>query len=291
MASRDGLPGGPKHRNIAVAHTFGIAMTPALITPTELAGRRSDAMLIVQVTSRPVYDAAHLPGAVNVEPAELIAGVPPATGRLPDLERLTRLFRRIGYTHGREVVTLDDEGGGWAGRFAWTLDVIGNKNWRYLDGGLHAWAGAGLPLVRESTAVDPTNVDIVIDRAPIAEAEDIIEALDDPEFLVWDCRSAEEFAGRRAAAARAGHIPGAVNLDWLELMDRRRHMRLVANPAALLAAHGIDARRDIVTHCQTHHRSGLTYMAARLLGFPRIRAYHGSWSEWGNRTDTPIESG
>ena len=258
-------------------------MAPALISPEALAARSAEDLLIVQVTSRQVYDAAHVPRAVHVEPAELISGVPPATGRLPDRDRLNALFQRIGYVHGAEVVVLDDEGGGWAGRFAWTLDVIGNDNWRYLDGGLHAWHGAGLPLSREAVVPRPSNVEVDVDTGPIAEAEEIIAALDDPAVLVWDCRSAREFV--------VGHIPDAVNVDWLELMDRGRHLRLIEDAEALLARHGIVRERDIVTHCQTHHRSGLTYMTARLLGFPRIRAYHGSWSEWGSRADTPIETG
>lgn len=266
---------------------------PTLISAAALAERLRDAadgVLVVQVTSRQVFDAAHIPGAVHVEPRELVSGIPPATGMLPAPDRLTALFRRIGYAPHRDVAVLDDEGGGWAGRFAWTLDVIGKREWMYLDGGLHAWHGAGLPLTREPTAVAPSDADIAIHRAPIAEAQDILDALGDPDLLVWDCRSAEEFDGRRANAARGGHIPGAVHLDWLELMDRRRHLRLADGLAELLAARGIAPQRDVIAHCQTHHRSGLAYMAARLLGFPRIRGYHGSWAEWGNRTDTPIET-
>ena len=269
-------------------------MKPTLIAAAELAELMPFAEggpLVVQVTSAQVYAAAHVPGAVHVEPRELVDGSPPAPGRLPPRQRLTALLQRIGYQHGCEVVTLDDEGGGWAGRLAWTLDVIGNANWRYLDGGLHAWHGAGLPLSAAPAAVTPSSVDVDIDRAPIAEAQDILAALDDPELLVWDCRSADEYAGRRVQAARGGHIPGAVNLDWLDLMDRGRDLRIALDAAERLAAHGIVPERDVVTHCQTHHRSGFTYMLARLLGFPRIRAYHGSWSEWGNRTDTPVETG
>ena len=271
-------------------------MKPSVITAAELAECLNDASgspkwLVVQVTSPGVYASGHVPGSVHVAPADLVSGIPPATGRLPDSDSLTALFRRIGYTHGTEVVTLDDEGGGWAGRLAWTLDIIGNRNWRYLDGGLNAWAAAGLPIDRQPVRVAPSNVEITIDTAPIAEAEDILDRLEDDDLVIWDCRSAAEFAGYRRAALRAGHVPGAVNVDWLDLMDPARNLCLVEDLETLLSEHGIVSERDVITHCQTHHRSGLTYMAARLLGFPRIRAYHGSWSEWGNRRDTPVHTG
>lgn len=266
-------------------------MQPTVITAEELAAQLDGKTppLVAQVTTAEAYHAGHVPGAVHVEPSDLVSGIPPASGRLPSVARLTAVFRGMGYDHDRTVVTLDDEGGGWAGRLAWTLDIIGNSHWRYLDGGLRAWHAAGLPLTREPTPVVPTTVDITVDTGPVAEAEDILEHLDDPELVIWDCRSRAEFDGRRRAAKRVGHIPGAVNLDWLDLMDRDRDLRLIDDPRALLARHGVLAERDVITHCQTHHRSGLTYLVARLLGFPRIRAYHGSWSEWGNREDTPVE--
>jgi thiosulfate/3-mercaptopyruvate sulfurtransferase len=115
--------------------------------------------------------------------------------------------------------------------------------------------------------------------------------MEDPDQLIWDVRSAEEFAGARSGSRRAGHIPGAVNLDWMALKDPARQLRLVGDLEALLNSHGISHDRRIITHCQTHHRSGLSYLVGRLLGFPGIRAYHGSWAEWGNRDDLPVTTG
>lgn len=264
---------------------------PATITVEELAARSSsDDLLIVQVTSPPVFAQAHIPGAMHVAPTDLVRGYPPAPGELPSESLLTALFRRIGLTRGRTVVTCDDEGGGWAGRLAWTLDVIGHEDWLYLDGGLHAWAAAGLPFASgPQSAPNSSDIEIVVNPDPIARIDAVHEALGQADVTIWDCRSAEEYAGIKPTAARNGHIPGATHLDWLDLIDRRRNMRLIEDFGGCLASRGIGPERDVIVHCQTHHRSGLAYMAARLLGYPRIRAYPGSWSEWGNRDDTPIE--
>lgn len=249
-------------------------------------------VLLVHVAEPAAFAVGHVPGAVHVAPAELICGVPPATGRLPSKERLNALFSRLGYRPDLDICAYDDEGGGWAGRFLWTLDVIGHRRWRYLNGGIHAWLAAGKPVATGAGRVPtPTAAQVALDSSPVAEAEDVLRAMNDPDQVIWDVRSAEEFRGERRAAKRAGHVPGAQHLDWLRLKDPDGHLRLMPDLPELLCRHGITPDKAVITHCQTHHRSGLSYMVARLLGFPRIRAYHGSWSEWGNREDLPIAVG
>jgi len=261
-----------------------------MLEPQQLAERLHEPdTLLVHVSSEDAFIDAHIPGAVLITPAELVCGVPPATGRLPEKADLDAVFSRIGYRPELQFVVYDDEGGGWAGRLAWTLDVIGHDGWTYLNGGIHAWHHAGLPIATgPAPQVTPIDVDVTINAAPIAEIPDVLAAIDDPRQVIWDARSPQEYAGVRQAAARVGHIPGAINLDWLEVHDRARQFRVVDNLVALLAQRGISGKGSIITHCQTHHRSGLTYMLGRLQGLD-IRAYHGSWSEWGNREDTPIE--
>lgn len=250
---------------------------------------RDDKLLLVQVTSPQVFEQAHIAGAVLVTPQALICGIPPATGKLPEKAALDQLFSSIGYRGDEHIVVYDDEGGGWAGRFAWTLDVIGHNGWTYLNGGLHAWHHAGLPLeAGANNEVAASEVDVHIDTSPIAEIPDVLAAIVDPQRVIWDVRSAEEYAGKRQASARLGHIPGAINLDWMLLQDADRQTRLTLGVEERLQELGISGKGGIITHCQTHHRSGLSYMLGRLLGLD-IRAYHGSWSEWGNREDTPIE--
>jgi thiosulfate/3-mercaptopyruvate sulfurtransferase len=248
-------------------------------------------LLVIDLCQPQNWRAAHVPGAIHVDPSELVSGMPPASGSLPPLARLRALFARIGYTPDKHVVAYDDEGGGWAGRFLWTLDVIGHKRYSYLNGGLYAWYHEQHPVTTEVVAPTPTNVEITLDTTALADLDTVRAALGNPNITIWDARSREEYLGLRSSSLRAGHIPGAVNLDWLDVMDRSRNLRLLpeAELRRKLADLGIKPGQAIITHCQSHHRSGLTWLVAKALGHP-AQGYHGSWGEWGNRDDTPVES-
>jgi thiosulfate/3-mercaptopyruvate sulfurtransferase len=268
---------------------------PLLLDTAELARHLSRPdLLLVDVSRTDCYERHHLPGAVHIPPGNLQCGNRPAVGKIPGLAALSALFSAIGLTPDKHVVCYDDEGGGWAGRLIWTLDAIGHHRYSYLDGGILAWLAEGRPVESGHTRVAPTDYKVTrLDPVPIAEVEDILPRLGQPGFAIWDARSREEYEGTRVVAARGGHIPGAAHLDWLDLMDRNNHLRLKPLPVIrqLLEERGLSPDKDIVTHCQSHHRSGLTYLVAKILGYPSIKGYHGSWGEWGNRDDTPVALG
>lgn len=267
-----------------------ILSTPKLLEPEDLSLPLGNDDLLIQVTSASVFAQAHIDGAVLVEPAQLCCGVAPAVGKLPALSSLQQTMSSIGYRPDRRVIAYDDEGGGWAGKLLWVMDVIGHDNWAYLNGGLHAWAAAGGTLSSgEFTATkNPPPSQLALDSRPIAEIADVVSAIEEPSQVILDVRSRDEYLGLRSGSLRAGHIPGAVNLDWELLKDPHRHWRLREGLREDLASLGIDQDTRVITHCQTHHRSGLSYLVGRLLDID-IRAYHGSWAEWGNDPYLPIE--
>lgn len=267
-----------------------LADFPGIIQPNEVLERLDEEPFrVVDVFNPSPQDQRFIPNALHLPTQALVRGGLPSPGKLPPQSQLEDVFGYLGYEPSQTIVVCDHEGGGWAGRLAWTLDIISHKQWLYLDGGINAWQAAGFDIVLEPRRAQPTKPSLTLNLEPLIETDELIGNLDDEHLAILDVRSREEFIGLRATAERNGHIPGAVNIDWLDLMDRVNALRLRSDVKELFAEQGITPDRDVVTYCQTHHRSGLSYMAARLLGFPSVRAYAGSWSEWGNRTDTPIE--
>lgn len=266
------------------------AVLPRLLEPELLEQHLGETdLLIVDLSEEAQYRQSHIPGSVHVRPTELMAGQYPAVGKLPSAEKLQVLMDRLGLTPQTRVVVCDDEGGGWAGRFIWTLDIVGHELWSYLNGGMVAWCNEDFPLTDELTVPAQSDYPLALDPTPSAQIDDILHELTEPGVVIWDARSKDEYDGVYILSQRGGHIPGAIHCEWTTLMDANRNLRIREDAAELLAAAGLGPDRKIITHCQSHHRSGFTYLVARLLGYPHIQAYPGSWSEWGNLPNTPVE--
>ena len=269
-------------------------LLPLIVEPEELAEHLdAPSLLIIDVPMRAEsYAEGHVPGAVFLDKARLMRGQGEVPCLEPSVEQLSALFSELGLTRDTHVVAYDDEGGGWAGRLLWTLELIGHTRYSYLNGGIHAWREAGKPLESEASRPTPSEYEAEILRPEeLIERSELVERLDEKGFAVWDARSPEEYRGEKGENKRLGHIPGAVNLEWTQAMDRERGLRIrdYAELITELEALGLTPDMEVVTHCQSHHRSGFTWLVGRALGFEKIRGYAGSWKEWGNRDDTPIE--
>jgi len=249
-------------------------------------------LLVVDLSSESNYLAGHIPGAVYLHPSALQSGRPPAPGRMPEVVQLESLFSSIGIGPETHVVATDDEGGGWAARLLWTLAVLGHSSFSYINGGIHAWRGAHLVQDTNIVQPEPAQFRASLDLQWLAEADDIVPLLGSADIAIWDARSPAEYSGDRVVAARGGHIPGAINLDWLHLFNPADDYKLhdLEHLRQQLAEIGLDADKPIFTYCQTHHRSSLAWLVMRLLGYAQPRGYHGSWGEWASRAELPVET-
>jgi thiosulfate/3-mercaptopyruvate sulfurtransferase len=266
---------------------------PLLIEPQALRPRLGEAgLLVVDLCKDATYQQLHIPGAIHLPYAQIVASRHPAHGLLPERDQLEQVFAAYGIGNRTRVVAYDDEGGGNASRLLWTLETMGHQHYSLLNGGLHAWANEGHPFNREAVGVVPARFNAEPNPQALADAEHILQCLGRDDLALWDARSSNEYRGVSRFSQYPGHIPGAVNLDWLEVMDRQNNLRLKPEPELreLLAGLGITSDKEVIAYCQTHHRSSLAWFVLKYLGYPRARGYPGSWSDWGNRDDTPKET-
>ena len=265
---------------------------PLLVEPEQLETVLDNEGLVVVHISKPErYGQFHVPGAVFAEGARYVKVEKPVAGLLPDAQSFGRLLQSLGISPYTHVVAYDDEGGGWASRFLWTLDVAGHKKFSLLNGGLVAWVNEGFRISQQGASPAIGDYSPSWHQGPVADTDYILSRLGATDLGLLDSRSPQEFSGEKRLAEYGGHIPGASLLNWTDTMDQGRNLRLktAAQLTAMLEQRGLTKDKEIICYCQTHHRSSLAYIMLKTLGYPRIKGYPGSWSAWGNRPDTPKE--
>lgn len=260
-----------------------------------------ESLLIVDVSARQSYLQCHLPGAVHLDYNNLILGKPPAVGLLPPLDKLQIALQSIGLTAQKHVVAYDDQGNSRASRLLWVLEAIGHKKAALLNGGLCAWSNEGhatesAPAQAEAHLHHIDQLDIAaspieLNSSVIAEQDYVLTSLTNAHTRILDARSADEYNGIKSPSLRSGHIPGAVNLNWLDSIDRDNNLRFkpTATLNTMLSQLGLKREHEIIVYCQTHHRSSHSFVMLRQLGFDKIRGYAGAWAQWGNDPNLPIE--
>ena len=267
---------------------------PLVIEPIDVNSLISEENpLIVDLCQADNYINSHVPGAVYLNYEWIVRSEKPVMGLLPDSERLARLLNAYGIGKDTHVIAYDDEGGGRASRFLWTLQCIGHTNVSLIDGGLQAWHADRQPLENQINFPTPLTQarDVSYIDAPIADKQYILEHMNRNNVVILDTRSLPEHNGTKVFAARGGHIPGAVHYEWTNAMDKNNNLKL-RDPEQLkieLSGLGVTPDKTIVCHCQSHHRSAHTCILLNSLGYENVKGYPGSWSDWGNDPATPIE--
>ncbi len=250
--------------------------------------------ILLDVSQPATYLQQHLPGAIFLDYNWIVKTDQPRMGLLPDIETLNRIFSAFGMSASTRVIAYDDEGGGRASRLLWTLAACGHEKYSLVNGGLQAWLAEKLPVsndIRWPTP-GPGNYTGRVNESVVASKAFIHAHLADDDVVILDTRSPLEYNGSKVFAQRGGHIPGAINYEWTEAMDKSRQLRLRPDSEIkeTLDRLGITADKTIVTHCQSHHRSAHTFMVLKKLGFKNVKGYPGSWSDWGNDPSMPIEN-
>ena len=276
-----------------------------LVNPNELAsllgvssgsatGRpmKVDASTPILIDLRPaeVFVTGHIPGAVHLDLYGLSLVNTDAEPLDAFLWMIAHLLTTRGVDGHRTVVVYDDQSGMRAARAFWFLELFGHQDVRVLDGGVGSWERQGFFTTTEATVPNKANWKVGRVEARLATWRDLQERLGQSEVVILDTRSDGEYFGTTVRAKRGGAVPGAVHIEWTKNLNSDGEFKSASELVALYEAAGVTAEKEIVSYCQGGYRAAHSYLALRLIGYPRVRNYVGSWKEWSDREDLPIEN-
>jgi thiosulfate/3-mercaptopyruvate sulfurtransferase len=274
---------------------------PVLVTTKWLEEHLGDENIAVaEVDENPdLYDEGHIPGAVKLHWREDLQD--PVERDLVDRETFERVLGERGIGNDTTVVLYGDKNNWFAAYAYWYLKTYGHGDVRILDGGRQKWIDEGREVTTDVPSPEAKTYRAQErDESIRAYRDQVLEWLGASERALVDVRSPGEYAGdlisppgyEQEGAQRGGHIPTAASIPWASAVQDDGTFKTPDDLRRLYQSKGVTPEKEVTAYCRIGERSAHTWFVLReLLGYEKVRNYDGSWTEWGNLVDVPIEKG
>jgi thiosulfate/3-mercaptopyruvate sulfurtransferase len=270
-----------------------------LVTTDWLAARLGDAGIVVaEVDENPdLYEEGHIPGAVKLHWRDDLQD--PLIRDVVKKEDFERLLGERGIGNETTVVLYGDKNNWFAAYAYWYLKIYGHGDVRLVDGGRQKWIEEGRELTKEVPSPSPTAYRAKDrDESIRVRRDEVLAKLRESNVSLVDVRSPQEYSGELVAppgyeqegASRTGHIPGAQSVPWATAVRDDGTFKSAAELTDIYRGKGVTPDTEVHAYCRIGERSAHTWFVLReLLGYGNVKNYDGSWTEWGNLVEVPIE--
>jgi len=268
-------------------NSYANILSNMLISTSELNKEHDDNLLIIDARSWHEYSDGHIPHAVNLDLFAFHWADTSREGIKTFNKQMTKMLSNAGVSYDKRIIFYDDESGIFAARGVWLLEYLSHKNVAMLDGGMSKWKKDGYVIEKRPNHYKPIRFKPKINPKVLATYRYVLDSISNPKIKIVDARTKDEYTGKSVRAAKAGHIPNAINVDWRDNLAKDGRFK---SSEALTKLYGkIRSDDEIICYCQGGYRAANDYLALKILGYKKLRVYLGSWYEWGNMLELPVE--